>query len=245
MQLARIQGHRSTRTIAGKARQAMRALALEVLYSKDEILEAYLNLVPYGGNVEGVGAASLIYFSKTARALTTPEVLTLAVIPQSPARRAFARADLESARALALGALRRVDRAGIPSRCATRASSPRRSSCARRGSLPFAAPHLTTLLLARSPGGFHAHDRLHGRAAAAAHPRAPGAPVRPARVARRNRQRRRDARRHPRHGGEGAGRLGRFLRRRHRRPGERHRTRRARRARPSSPSSTRSRSTRE
>src|SRR5262249_30709120 len=96
MQLARLHRRLDTRTIAGKVRPAAHAVALEALYSKDEILEAYLNLVPYGRNVEGVGAASLIYFSKPARSLTTPEVLTLAVIPQSPARRALGKSDLAS-----------------------------------------------------------------------------------------------------------------------------------------------------
>ena len=56
------------------------AMALEALYSKRQILEAYLNLVPCGGNIEGVGAASLIYFDKPARALTLAETLTLAVL---------------------------------------------------------------------------------------------------------------------------------------------------------------------
>src|SRR5262249_1590158 len=58
-------------------------------YSKEEILEAYLNLAPYGRNIEGVGAASEIYFGKTAAHLTRPESISLSVIPQSPTRRAL------------------------------------------------------------------------------------------------------------------------------------------------------------
>ena len=66
MQLARLRFHLYTRTILGKLTQIVRALELERHYSKAEILEAYLNLAPYGRNIEGVGAASQIYFDKTA-----------------------------------------------------------------------------------------------------------------------------------------------------------------------------------
>src|SRR6185437_15428685 len=65
----------------------IRALQIEMHYSKDQILEAYLNLAPYGGNIEGVGAASLIYFDKPAQELSLPEALTLSVIPQNPGKR--------------------------------------------------------------------------------------------------------------------------------------------------------------
>src|SRR5262249_41692496 len=62
MQLARLRFHLHTRSFSGKLEQIVRALELERHYSKDEILEAYLNLAPYGRNIEGIGAASLIYF---------------------------------------------------------------------------------------------------------------------------------------------------------------------------------------
>jgi penicillin-binding protein 1C len=86
MQLARLLWPLNTRTPLGKLEQIARAIELELLYSKPQILEAYLNYAPYGRNVEGVGAASLVYFSKPASALTLPEALTLAVIPQDPTR---------------------------------------------------------------------------------------------------------------------------------------------------------------
>src|ERR1043166_3947939 len=57
MQLARLRFHLHTRSISGKIAQIVRALQLERHYSKDDILEAYLNLAPYGGNIEGIGAA--------------------------------------------------------------------------------------------------------------------------------------------------------------------------------------------
>jgi penicillin-binding protein 1C len=89
MQLARLRYHLPTRTLSGKVVQIVRALELERHYSKSEILEAYLNLAPYGRNIEGVGAASQIYFCKTAAHLTRPEAISLCVIPQSPTRRAL------------------------------------------------------------------------------------------------------------------------------------------------------------
>lgn len=88
MQLARLEGRLNTRTAAGKLRQAARALWLEARYSKHALLEAYLNVVPFGGNVQGVGAASRIYFAKPPSRVTLAEALTLAVVPQRPASRA-------------------------------------------------------------------------------------------------------------------------------------------------------------
>ncbi len=87
MQLARLRFDLDTRSIGGKLRQIARAVQLERHYSKDQILEAYLNLAPYGGNIEGLGTASLIYFDKPASKLSLPEALALAVIPQNPVRR--------------------------------------------------------------------------------------------------------------------------------------------------------------
>ena len=89
MQLARLRFHLHTRTLSGKLTQIIRAFELERHYSKPEILEAYLNLAPYGRNIEGIGAASQIYFDKRADRLTGPEAVALNVIPQSPARRAL------------------------------------------------------------------------------------------------------------------------------------------------------------
>jgi penicillin-binding protein 1C len=89
MQLARLRFHLHTRTISGKLEQIMRALELERHYSKNQILEAYLNLAPYGRNLEGTGAASEIYFDKPASKLSRPEAIALSVIPQSPSRRAL------------------------------------------------------------------------------------------------------------------------------------------------------------
>ncbi len=87
MQLARIRYGINSKKISGKLWQIIRALQIEMHYSKDQILEAYLNLAPYGGNIEGVGAASLIYFNNPVNKLSLPEALTLSIIPQNPGKR--------------------------------------------------------------------------------------------------------------------------------------------------------------
>lgn len=87
MQYARLRFVLQTRSVTGKLVQIARALQLERHYSKDEILEAYLNLAPYGGNVEGAGAASVLWCGKEAKDLSLREAVALAVLPQSPTRR--------------------------------------------------------------------------------------------------------------------------------------------------------------
>jgi len=87
MQLARRLDGIDSRTVGGKLWQIGAAAWLELRYGKREILEAYLNLVPLGRNVEGVGAAGLVYFGKRAAELGLAESLTLAVVPQNPHRR--------------------------------------------------------------------------------------------------------------------------------------------------------------
>ncbi len=88
MQLARLMYGLNTRSVGGKLQQIARAVQLELCYSKHDLLEAHLNLMPYGGNIQGVGAASLMYFDKPAARLDLAESLALVLIPQSPARRA-------------------------------------------------------------------------------------------------------------------------------------------------------------
>lgn len=87
MQLARIRYGIHSKHLQGKFWQLIKAMQMERHYSKQEILEAYLNLAPYGGNIEGVGAASLIFFSHIPERLTLPEALVLSVIPQNPGKR--------------------------------------------------------------------------------------------------------------------------------------------------------------
>ncbi len=74
------------RTLRGKVVQAWRALQLEWHLSKREILTLYLNRAPFGGTVEGVGAASWMWLGKPASQLTRGEAALLAVLPQAPSR---------------------------------------------------------------------------------------------------------------------------------------------------------------
>jgi penicillin-binding protein 1C len=87
MQLARLRWNLPSHTVSGKITQIARAIQLSRHYSKQQLLQAYLNLAPYGRNIEGIGAASLVYFNKPASQLSLPEALTLAVVPQNPNRR--------------------------------------------------------------------------------------------------------------------------------------------------------------
>ena len=64
--------------------ESFRAVQLELHYSKDEILQLYLNLVPYGGNIEGIKAASLLYFSKAPQLLSLAEITALTIVPNRP-----------------------------------------------------------------------------------------------------------------------------------------------------------------
>lgn len=83
MQLARLLEPKS-RTYLNKAAEIFRAFQLELHYSKDEILEMYLSLLPYGGNIEGVKAASYIYFNRPPGKLSLAQSIMLAVIPNNP-----------------------------------------------------------------------------------------------------------------------------------------------------------------
>ena len=72
------------RNLISKTIEMFRALQLELKYSKDEILQMYLNLVPYGGNIEGVKSASLLYFNKNPDHLSLAEITALSIIPNRP-----------------------------------------------------------------------------------------------------------------------------------------------------------------
>ena len=72
------------RTYFSKLTEIFRALQLEAAFSKDEILLMYFNLLPYGGNIEGVKAAALIYFKKAPDHLSLAEITALSIIPNRP-----------------------------------------------------------------------------------------------------------------------------------------------------------------
>ena len=84
MQAARLLDNRPTHSYVAKVGQMFRAWQLEGMMSKREILELYMRLAPFGGNIEGVRAASLAYFGKEPKRLTVAEAALLVALPQSP-----------------------------------------------------------------------------------------------------------------------------------------------------------------
>jgi penicillin-binding protein 1C len=157
MQLARRLHHIRSGTPLGKLKQVACAVWLELRYSKRDLLEAYLNLVPYGGNVEGVGAASLVYFGKQPAHLSLPEVLSLAVIPQNPNRRGSrGQVDLQSARTRLWQSWQTKSGVDFP------AELDLTPSLRPTKSLPFGAPHAVQTLMGKLPAQSHTTLSLHG-----------------------------------------------------------------------------------
>ena len=87
MQLARLMEPRRERSVYAKLRQMVRALEIERQLNKDQILDLYLALAPFGGNLEGVRAASIAYFGKEPKRLSSAESALLVALPQSPETR--------------------------------------------------------------------------------------------------------------------------------------------------------------
>jgi penicillin-binding protein 1C len=144
MQVARILEPPRSHGVATKLFQMMRALQLEERYSKDEILSFYLTLAPFGGNLEGVRAASLSYFGKDPAHLDLSEAALLVALPQSPARQ---RPDRHAIRA-ASGrdkVLARMVSEGVVSQ-SDAALARREGVPFARQPMPLAAPHLASRL---------------------------------------------------------------------------------------------------
>ncbi|MGD9846500.1 MAG: transglycosylase domain-containing protein, partial [Variibacter sp.] len=149
MQVARLLEPRAERTLGAKLRQAIRALELERALTKDQILELYLNLAPFGGNIEGVRAASLTYFGKEPRRLSLGERTLLVALPQSPEMRRPDRSP-EAARAARQRVLSRVAEAeGIPAdEIAGAIAEPVPTT---RRAMPALAPHAADAVVAAEP----------------------------------------------------------------------------------------------
>ena len=141
MQVARLIEQNPTRNLAGKLRQMLHAHRLEQRLGKDEILTLYLSLAPYGGNIEGVRAASLAWFGKEPARLTTAEAALLVALPQSPEARRPDR-DLAAATASRNMVLDRLVSAGALEAEEAEAAKRERVPAARRD-FPRLAPHLT------------------------------------------------------------------------------------------------------
>ncbi len=149
MQAARLSAELPTRSAPAKVEQVLTALAMERVAGKAGILSTYLTLAPYGGNLEGVRAASLAWFGKAPRRLTAAEAALLVALPQSPERtrpdrfpeRAKAARDRVLRRMAALG---EIDAGELARALAEPVPS-------RRRALPFLAPH-TAIRLAAERG---------------------------------------------------------------------------------------------
>ena len=148
MQVARVLEGSGTGRVAGKLRQIRLALALERHLTKDQILQLYLLLAPYGGNVEGIRAASLAYFGKEPRRLTPAEAALLVAIPQSPETRRPDRSDL--AKAARDRVLNRARSDGLIDADQAQAAASE-AVTTRRAAFPTLAPHLSDRVLAEEP----------------------------------------------------------------------------------------------
>jgi penicillin-binding protein 1C len=149
MQVARLLEPRPEKSIAAKLRQIARALEIEAHHRKSAILNLYLALAPYGGNIEGVRAASLAYFGKEPRHLTIAEAALLVALPQAPeARRPDRFADrARAARDLVLD--RAYERGVITA--AERYAARREDVPHERLAFPMLAPHAAEAALRADP----------------------------------------------------------------------------------------------
>jgi penicillin-binding protein 1C len=149
MQVARLLEPRSERSFTAKLRQIVRAVEIERALSKDEILALYLSLAPYGGNLEGVRAASLAYFGKEPRRLTLGEAALLVALPQSPEQRRPDRST-EAVRHARDRVLDRVAAAGrVPADEIARAKQEPVPD--GRKPMPMLAPHAADAVVAAAP----------------------------------------------------------------------------------------------
>ena len=150
MQVARLLEPRSERSFVAKLRQIVRAIQLERALSKDEILALYFSLAPYGGNLEGIRAASLAYFGKEPRRLTLAESALLVALPQSPEVRRPDRS-VAAARAARDRVLDRLAAAGVvPADEIERAKQ--ETVAEGRRPMPALAPHSADAVMAAAPG---------------------------------------------------------------------------------------------
>lgn len=149
MQVARLLEESGTGRMGGKFRQMRVAWALERRLTKDQILQLYLHLAPFGGNLEGARAASFAYFGKEPRRLTPAQAALLVAIPQSPEQRRPDRA-FDKAVAARGRVLDRAVRDGIID--AQQATAALREPLPhQRRAFPALAPHLADRALAEDP----------------------------------------------------------------------------------------------
>ena len=150
MQVARLLEPREHRNLGAKLRQIVRAFELEHALGKEGVLSLYLTLAPYGGNLEGIRAASLAYFGKEPLKLSLAEAALLVALPQSPELRRPDRFPV-AARDARDRVLDRVLLAGVIPRdeCERAKLDP---IPRERKQLPMLAPHAADQVVALEPG---------------------------------------------------------------------------------------------
>jgi penicillin-binding protein 1C len=149
MQVARLLEPRSERSLSAKLRQMVRAVEIERRLSKDEVLNLYLNLAPFGGNLEGIRAASLVYFGHEPRRLTLGEAALLVALPQSPEARRPDRSHAVARKARDR-VLDRLQHEGILSAAEVAHAKAEPVPSARRP-MPMLAPHVADSMVAAAP----------------------------------------------------------------------------------------------
>lgn len=149
MQTARLAREADTRSLSGKYQQMVAALAMERDLSKDEILRLYLLRAPFGGNLEGVRAASLVWFGKEPGRLTPAEAALLVALPQAPEARRPDRSP-EAARVARDRVLDRAVEAGVLDEEEAEAARGESVPSVRRA-MPMIAPHLTRQVVSANP----------------------------------------------------------------------------------------------
>ncbi len=149
MQAARLLDQRHDRTLSGKLLQILRAVQLERRLSKTEILDLYLRLAPFGGNIEGIRAASLAYFGKEPKRLSVAQSALLVALPQSPEARRPDRYAANARRARDRVLARAVRTGVIKTAEAERALAEAVPS--HRHPFPMLAPHLAETEVAAHP----------------------------------------------------------------------------------------------
>jgi penicillin-binding protein 1C len=149
MQVARLLEPREERTLSAKLRQLVRAHEIEAQFGKSTILDFYFVLAPYGGNIEGIRAASLAYFGKEPKRLSIAEAALLVALPQSPETRRPDRFP-EAARAARDKVIDRVYERGVINAAERELAKQEAVPTARRA-FPMLAPHAAEAALREFP----------------------------------------------------------------------------------------------
>jgi penicillin-binding protein 1C len=154
MQVARLLAPRAEKSLSGKFGQIVRAIEIERHADKTGVLDLYLALAPYGGNIEGLRAASLSYFGREPKRLSIGEAALLVALPQSPETRRPDRFP-DVARAARDTVLDRVFARGVITG-AERDAAKREAVPRARKTFPALAAHASEQALRRAP-----EQRIH------------------------------------------------------------------------------------